>query len=63
MDPRCAYCAKGARINEEEVACTRRGIVPAEGKCPAFRYDPLQRVPPRPLQFSPEGLTPEDFEI
>lgn len=24
IDPRCAYCARGNRINDEQVACVRR---------------------------------------
>ena len=30
MDPRCAYCQRGQQINEREVACDKRGIVPVE---------------------------------
>ena len=45
MDPRCAYCDKGNQINDEEVICKKRGIVPMDGCCRAFRYDPLKREP------------------
>ena len=31
IDPRCAYCAKGSRINDEQVVCVKRGVVPASG--------------------------------
>lgn len=47
IDPRCAYCAKGSRINDEQVVCVKRGVVPASDHCGAFSYDPLKRVPPR----------------
>ena len=43
IDPRCAYCAKGTRLSDEEVACVKCGIVAAEHHCGAFRYDPLKR--------------------
>ena len=44
-----APTASGAQqINEREVACVKRGIVPVEHHCRAFKYDPLKRVPPRP---------------
>ncbi len=42
IDPRCAYCAKGTRLSDEEVACVKCGIVAAEHHCGAFRYDPSQ---------------------
>ena len=51
MEPRCAYCARGARIDEGHVACVKRGIVAPEYHCAAFVYDPLRRVPPRPMKL------------
>ena len=63
IEPRCAYCRKGNRISEEEVICLRRGIVPPEGSCRAFRYDPLKREPPRPLKLPTGRLSQKDFEL
>ena len=44
----CAYCARAARIDDDTVACRRKGPVPAEGSCRRFKYDPLKRSPERP---------------
>ena len=63
IEPRCAYCQRGALVNEREVACLRRGIVPMESSCRAFRYDPLKRTPPRPVKPSTGALTQEDFKL
>ena len=63
MDPRCAYCQRGQQINDREVACVKRGIVAPEYHCAAFVYDPLRRVPPRPMKLDMDKLTSEDFEI
>jgi len=63
MDPRCAYCARGQQINDREVVCVKRGVVPMESRCGAFRYDPLKRVPPRPAELNTGGLKDEDFSI
>ncbi|WP_417045139.1 hypothetical protein [Dysosmobacter sp.] len=63
MDPRCAYCEKGQQINEREVACVKRGVVPVESHCRSFRYDPLKRVPPRPAALDTENLNEEDFSL
>ena len=63
IDPRCAYCAKGSRINDEQVVCVKRGVVPASDHCGAFRYDPLKRVPPRPAKLETEELRQEDFQL
>ena len=63
IDPRCAYCARGSRINEEQVACVKRGVVPASDRCGAFKYDPLKRVPPRPAKLDASRLSDDDFKL
>ena len=63
IDPRCAYCQRGQQLNEREVACVKRGIVPLEHHCRAFRYDPLKRVPPRPVALDTGKLNESDFSL
>ena len=40
IDPRCAYCAKGAPLEEGRVLCSKKGVIRADGRCGSFRYDP-----------------------
>jgi len=63
IEPCCIYCKKGSPISEKEVACLKKGIVPSEGHCRAFRYDPLKRVPPRPAALDTGKLKQEDFSL
>ena len=63
VDPRCAYCDKAVPVNDSQVACVKRGIVPVEDHCGAFRYDPLKRVPPRPAELRTEQFKEEDFSL
>ena len=63
MEPRCAYCKRGANLGEDRVMCLKNGIVPAGGSCRAFRYDPLKRVPPKPLRPDFSKLRDEDFVL
>ncbi|MBE6995220.1 MAG: hypothetical protein E7429_00580 [Ruminococcaceae bacterium] len=63
IDPRCAYCEWGRQINERDVACVKKGVVPVEHHCRAFRYDPLKRVPPRPAALNTGTLKDEDFSL
>lgn len=63
IEPRCAYCQRGQRLNELEVACVKRGVVAPEDHCRSFRYDPLKRVPPRPAPLDTGKLSPEDFSL
>ena len=63
IEPRCAYCARGSRIGEDEVACVKRGVVACAEHCGAFQYDPLKRIPPRPVSLGTDKLTQEDFDV
>ena len=63
IEPRCAYCQKGSVINEREAVCPRKGVVAVEYHCSRFRYDPLKRVPPRPVKLETSRLREEDFSI
>ncbi len=63
IDPRCAYCDRGVQVNEREVMCVKRGIVPMESHCGQFRYDPLRRTPPRPAKLRTSNLDEKDFSI
>ncbi|MGN0986167.1 MAG: hypothetical protein ACI4OU_06680 [Candidatus Enterenecus sp.] len=63
MEPRCAYCKKGAPLDEERVMCLKKGIVDAGGACRRFKYDPLKRVPPKPHSADFSHLKDEDFVL
>lgn len=63
IEPRCAYCTKGAAINDREVICARKGVVAVEYHCRWFQYDPFKRVPPRPVKLKTSSLREEDFVI
>ncbi len=63
IEPRCAYCTRGERLDEEQVICVKKGIVSAAGSCRRFRYDPLKRVPPKPLAASFSKFDNEDFTL
>ena len=64
IEPRCAYCAKGtAPSMTGRMACPRRGVVAAEYHCLWFKYDPLKRVPPRPVKLDTAGFREEDFQL
>ena len=47
--PSCAYCKRGNAVGPETILCRRKGVTSGELSCHGFRYDPLKRVPPRPV--------------
>ena len=63
MDPRCAYCQFASTLNDRECMCVKRGVVPMEHHCRAFRYDPLRREPPRPATLKTDTLQEKDFTL
>ena len=63
IEPACAYCGRGKRLNGQEIYCEKRGAVPAESSCSAFRYDPLKRIPPRPISLPAPRFSLADFSI
>jgi len=63
IEPRCAYCKRCAVLDEERVLCMKKGVMSAGGSCGRFRYDPLKRVPPKPIRADFSHLKEEDFSI
>ena len=63
MEPRCAYCARCTPLDEAQVVCIKKGVVPAGGSCRAFRYDPLLRQPHPPVKLNTAKLSEEDFKL
>jgi hypothetical protein len=63
IEPRCAYCARGQALSEDQIACPKKGVMSPGSSCRGFKYDPLKRVPPRPTKLAGIGLTDEDFSL
>ena len=62
ISPACGYCARGRLTPDgKEVLCVRKGVMPTDGYCGKFKYDPLKREPKK----EPPGFEfdPEDFDI
>ncbi len=63
IEPRCGYCQRGTPLDDGKVMCVKKGIVAASGSCRRFRYDPLKRVPPKPMTASFDRFKDEDFTL
>lgn len=63
IEPRCVYCARGALLEEERILCPKKGVVSAGDFCGRFQYDPLKRIPPKPVGLDISGLEDEDFSL
>ena len=63
IDPRCTYCTYGRALNDEQVVCSKRGVMSAGSHCRSFKYDPLKRVPPRPIKLKGTSIPDEEFHL
>ena len=63
IEPRCAYCARGAELEEGHILCIKKGVVSPGSHCGGFRYDPFKRVPPKPATLDTSKLSEEDFKL
>ena len=61
--PRCVYCARGAQLEEDRILCPKKGVVAPTDSCRSFQYDPLKRIPPKPVSLDTSGLNQEDFSL
>lgn len=63
IEPCCSYCQRSAPLGDQQVMCIKRGVVPADGQCQKFRYDPLKRTPPRSAVPDFSRLKDSDFSL
>ena len=50
IDKICAYCEHGKPIlGTDDIICSKKGLVKADGCCKKFLYTPQRRTPPKPL--------------
>ena len=63
IEPRCAYCAHGKPLGEDQIVCPKKGVMSAGSHCRSFRYDPLLHTPPRPAKMAGLNLDDEDFSL
>ena len=63
IEPSCSYCKRGNPLGDNEVICSRKGVVAADSSCRSFQYDPLKRVPPRPAKLAGTELEDKDFAL
>lgn len=59
----CIYCAHGTKLDEEQVLCIKKGVVPLYGKCRKFSYDPCKRVPAKPRATDFSKYDQEDYSL
>ena len=59
----CSYCARGTMLNDTQILCAKKGVVPGEGGCRKFRYDPCKRIPLKAKTPDFSKYNEEDFSL
>jgi hypothetical protein len=60
--PMCLYCVWGRSLSENEILCRYAGVTAPDYMCRRFEYDPLRRIPPKPVKMM-SNYTSDDFKI
>ena len=48
-------------MDKVSVLCEKKGVVDPESRCRHYKYDPLKRIPPKPL--AQLDFSAEDFKL
>lgn len=59
----CSYCAYGAKLDDEQVLCAKKGLRPVDGKCLRFQYDPCKRIPVKTKAMDLSKYENTDFSL
>ena len=59
----CSYCAYGAKLEEDGILCSKRGLKQEGDSCRRFRYDPCKRVPFKAKAVDFSQFKDSDFSL
>lgn len=63
MERRCSYCLHCTKLDEDQVLCIKRGVMPTDGSCRKFSYDPCKRIPGKARALDFTKYENEDFSL
>lgn len=59
----CSYCIYGTKLGNDQMLCTKRGVVAETYHCCKFSYDPCKRIPPKPKALDFSKYKDDDFSL
>lgn len=59
----CSYCARSAKLNDDQVLCSKKGVQSPDSKCFWFRYDPYKRIPKKAKAMDFSKYDEEDYSL
>ena len=59
----CSYCQFAAKVDDEQILCSKKGLRSCNSKCRKFIYDPCKRIPSKAKTPDFSQYTAEDFSL
>lgn len=59
----CLYCQYSTKLDENQMLCTKHGVVSMYYECRKFVYDPFKRIPSRPKAPDFSKYEEDDFSL
>jgi len=59
----CAYCQRGTAMENDQILCSKRGVVSVFYSCRKFRYDPCKRIPSKMKPIDLQKYDDVDFSL
>lgn len=59
----CQYCQYSAAMENDQLLCSKRGVVAASFECRKFRYAPCKRIPVKMKAPDFSKYENEDFSL
>ena len=63
IEKSCSYCTYGTKLDDDQILCSKKGVVSLTGKCRKFSYDPCKRIPPKAKALNFQKYNDDDFSL
>ena len=63
MPRACTTCLSGTNFGDQQILCTKRGVMMDTDSCRKYRYDPCKRIPPSIKAPDFTRYDDKDFEL
>lgn len=59
----CTYCQHGTAMEQDQILCSKRGVVSTFYSCRKFRYNPCKRIPVKMKALDLQKYKDVDFSL
>lgn len=63
MPRSCQYCVNSTKLDNNQMLCSKCGVVSQTYECRKFRYDPFKRIPRKAQSPDFDKYDSDDFSL